>query len=73
MNSAKRNVWIDGSYTSIALEPEFLQALREFAVMRSCSVSGLIRAIATNKKPSTSLASAIRVFLLEYYRNQKRR
>ena len=62
----KRSVVIAGHATSVSLEPEFWEALREMAAADGVSIAGLIRQIDKNLAPSQhrNLSSAIRVFIL---------
>ncbi|MEJ0060678.1 MAG: ribbon-helix-helix domain-containing protein [Terricaulis sp.] len=64
----KRSVRIAGHRTSIALEAEFWDALTQIAVQRDTSLPRLLAEI-DNARAKTedgpSLASAVRVFLLQ--------
>ena len=62
----KRSVVIAGHATSISLEPEFWDALKNIAVEDSLSVAALIRQIDDNIPSSNhrNLSSAIRVYIL---------
>ena len=66
-NSTKRSVYIDGHKTSISLENEFWDALREIARQKNLSASALIATIAKSKN-SDNLSSEIRVFVLDHFR-----
>ncbi len=63
----KRSVVIAGHATSVSLEPEFWEVLREIAIADGLSVAALIRQIDKNILPSDhrNLSSSIRVFLLK--------
>ena len=61
--AVKRSVRIAGHATSVSLEPEFWEALREIAVSRGISVNGLLAAIDFER--SGNLSSAVRVFILD--------
>ena len=67
-NSTKRSVYIDGHKTSISLENEFWDALREIARQKNFSASALIATIAKSKN-SDNLSSAIRVFVLDHFQS----
>ncbi|MBX9805108.1 MAG: ribbon-helix-helix domain-containing protein [Alphaproteobacteria bacterium] len=62
----KRSVVIAGHATSVSLEPEFWEALREIAVRDQLSIAALIRQIDQSLGPSDhrNLSSAIRVYIL---------
>ncbi|MGV8948243.1 MAG: ribbon-helix-helix domain-containing protein [Candidatus Paracaedibacter sp.] len=62
----KRSVVIAGHATSVSLEPEFWDALKNIAVEDSLSVAALIRQIDDNIPSSNhrNLSSAIRVYIL---------
>ena len=61
---AKRSVTIAGHRTSISLEAEFWEGLRELAAARGESLAALIAAIDGRRRERESLSSAIRVFVL---------
>jgi predicted DNA-binding ribbon-helix-helix protein len=64
----KRSVRIAGHRTSIALESEFWDALVQIAAQRQTSLPRLLAEIDTTRAKSEdgpSLASAVRVFLLQ--------
>ncbi|MGH1403681.1 MAG: ribbon-helix-helix domain-containing protein [Alphaproteobacteria bacterium] len=62
----KRNVFVKGKRTSVTLEPQVWNILHEVAEEQSCDVHELCSFIYDRKNPSSSLASAIRVFLISY-------
>jgi len=64
----KRSVSIAGHRTSIALEPEFWQALDALAAARDLSMAGLIREI-DETRAVTNLSSALRLAALAWYRD----
>jgi len=57
--------------TSIALEPAFWDGLKEIAAGRGVSVSKLVSSIKTVRQ-HTNLTSAVRLFVLEHYRDRTR-
>ena len=61
--AVKRSVRIAGHATSVSLEPEFWEALRELARYRGISVNALLAAIDVER--SGNLSSAARVFVLD--------
>ncbi|HEX3535802.1 MAG TPA: ribbon-helix-helix domain-containing protein [Stellaceae bacterium] len=61
--AVKRSVRIAGHATSVSLEPEFWEALREIAVYRRISVNALLVAIDSDR--SGNLSSAVRLFVLD--------
>ncbi len=65
----KRSMRIAGHRTSIALEPEFWEALERIARARPASMPAVIAAIDAKRAeetPDASLASAVRVFVLQH-------
>ena len=66
---AKRSVTIAGHKTSITLEDAFWSGLKEIANRRDISVSDLLAAIDSEREEG-NLSSAIRLFVLDCYRNQ---
>jgi len=65
----KRSIVLLGHKTSISLEDEFWNGLREIAKQRDRTVSDLIAAIDDHRK-HTNLSSAVRLFVLGFYRDQ---
>jgi predicted DNA-binding ribbon-helix-helix protein len=63
----KRSVDIDGHRTSVSMEAPFWDALREIAVKKNLSVNQLIATI--DKDRAGNLSSAIRVYVLQAFRN----
>ena len=65
----KRSVAISGHKTSVSLEPEFWEALREIAIAEGKSVAALIRQIDESLILSErqNLSSEIRVFILKQF------
>lgn len=63
----KRSLTIAGHRTSLALEPEFWQALDEMSASRGLSLANLVREI-DDTHTSGNLTSAIRVAVLDFYR-----
>jgi predicted DNA-binding ribbon-helix-helix protein len=64
----KYSVAIRGHRTSLTVEEPFWDSLREIAQIKSLSLAALIGEIdAQNTGNKTSLSSAVRVYVLEYY------
>ena len=63
----KRSINIAGHKTSVSLEDAFWGALREIAATRKIRLSDLVSTI-DNERQHGNLSSAIRLFILEYYR-----
>ncbi|MFZ0841875.1 MAG: ribbon-helix-helix domain-containing protein [Xanthobacteraceae bacterium] len=55
--------------TSITLEPEFWDALREIAFVRRLPLSRLVGDI-DSRREHANLSSAIRLFILNFFRNE---
>ena len=68
---AKRSLVIAGHKTSVSLEDEFWNSLKEIAGERHMTVAELVAAIDGNRQ-HTNLSSAIRLFVLGVYRDQRR-
>jgi predicted DNA-binding ribbon-helix-helix protein len=63
----KQSVRIHGHNSSVSLEGAFWNALKEIAVAQNISTNALVSKIDTERK-SANLSSAIRVYVVEYYR-----
>ena len=71
MSDIKRSVRIAGHSTSIALEEEFWDALKEIARAEGVSLNALIARIDAARLPKTSnLSRAIRLYVLGYFRGR---
>jgi predicted DNA-binding ribbon-helix-helix protein len=68
-NVFKRSIAFGGHKTSISLEDEFWDALKEIASDRYVMPSDLVADINANRQHA-NLSSAIRVFVLGFYRDQ---
>lgn len=74
MGPVKRSVTIAGHETSISLEPDFWQALREEAERQSLPMNALVARIDADRIEAAgppNLASAIRVWLLRQSRERE--
>jgi predicted DNA-binding ribbon-helix-helix protein len=67
----KRSVIRNGHKSSISLEDQFWDALREIADDRQVAISTLVATIDHNRTTS-NLSSAIRVFVLDHFRRSDR-
>jgi predicted DNA-binding ribbon-helix-helix protein len=63
----KRSIVIAGHKTSVSLEDAFWQGLKQIAAERDVTLSDLVASIDTDRRQG-NLSSAIRLFVLEYYR-----
>ena len=66
---AKRSIVIAGHKTSVSLEDEFWDSLKEIAHERGMTLGTLVAAIDADRQ-HTNLSSAIRLFVLGVYRDQ---
>jgi predicted DNA-binding ribbon-helix-helix protein len=66
-----RSIVIAGHKTSISLEDEFWNSLKEIAGERGMTVAALVAAIDGDRQHA-NLSSAIRLFVLGVYRDQRR-
>jgi predicted DNA-binding ribbon-helix-helix protein len=65
----KRSVSLDGHKTSVSLEDQFWTALKEIAAVKEVNVQELILK-AKSAGESRNLSSAVRLFVLDHYRQQ---
>lgn len=65
----KRSVVLEGHKTSVSLENEFWEGLREIAEHQKSNLSSLVRQIDRDRSKG-NLSSAIRVFVLNYFHAQ---
>ena len=63
----KRSILINGRKTSVSLENEFWDALREIAEHENVAISALVEVI-NQGRDNINLSSAIRVFVFNHYR-----
>jgi predicted DNA-binding ribbon-helix-helix protein len=66
----KRSIVIAGHKTSVSLEDAFWKALKEIAGGRHMTLSDLV-AVIDSKRQHGNLSSAIRLFVLDFYRNPR--
>lgn len=62
-----RNIRLIDYRTSIRLETEIWDALKEVSKLENCKVHDICCYVAIDKDPHASLTSAIRVFLIKYF------
>lgn len=65
----KRSIVIAGHKTSVSLEDAFWQGLKQIAAGRNLTLSDLVAAI-DHDRHQGNLSSAIRLFVLDYYRSR---
>ena len=65
----KRSLTLRGHRTSVSLEDEFWHAFRDIARIKGRAINGLAAEIDANRGTETGLASAIRLYVLMYYRD----
>jgi predicted DNA-binding ribbon-helix-helix protein len=65
----KRSIVVAGHKTSVSLEDEFWRGLKEIAGGRDMTLSDLVATIDTGRQQG-NLSSAIRLFVLDFYRKQ---
>lgn len=66
------NLRVDGHRTSVRLEPEMWAALKEVADYEDCTVNELASLISRRRKVGQNFTSAIRVYLMLYYRKARK-
>ncbi len=64
----RRSVVLNGHHTSVSLEDEFWEALREIADAQECSMNALIAEIDGARRGN--LSSAIRLYVLDDLRSR---
>ncbi|MGH1446148.1 MAG: ribbon-helix-helix domain-containing protein [Cognatishimia sp.] len=65
----KRSLTLKGHRTSVSLEDDFWQAFRDIAAQKSKPINALAAEIDATRDLDTGLASAIRLYVLQHYRN----
>jgi predicted DNA-binding ribbon-helix-helix protein len=60
----KRSFTLAGHRTSVALEPEFWQALAAITASRRCTIAALVAEVDAERGTDRPLASALRIFAL---------
>ncbi|HSI40669.1 MAG TPA: ribbon-helix-helix domain-containing protein [Xanthobacteraceae bacterium] len=64
----KRSIVIAGHKTSVSLEDQFWDALKEIAASRRSTLSEIVASIDTDRNQG-NLSSAIRLYVLGHFRN----
>jgi predicted DNA-binding ribbon-helix-helix protein len=65
----KRSIVIAGRKTSVSLEDDFWNGLKEAAREHKRTLSDLVSSIDV-RRSNTNLSSAVRIFVLDYFRSQ---
>ncbi len=70
----KRSIIVAGHKTSVSLEDAFWHGLKDIATARGLTLSALVAMIDTDRHQGNhgNLSSAIRLFVLDHYRSQRR-
>ena len=66
----KRSFTIKGHRTSISIEAPFWEALHQAAEAKRTTLSALVASI-DKERGQSGLSSAVRVWVLDYFRNQQ--
>lgn len=66
----KRSLTLRGHRTSVSLEEPFWQAFREIARAQARPINALAAEIDAARDPATGLASALRLYVLGWYRER---
>ena len=64
----KRSIVVGGHKTSVSLEEAFWNGMKEISRIRSMTLSELVGEIDTSRQQG-NLSSAIRLFVLDHFRN----
>lgn len=62
---------VAGRKTGVSLEDEFWDALKKIATERGTTLPRLVTSIKHDRREGRNLSSAIRVFVLGYYQDQR--
>jgi predicted DNA-binding ribbon-helix-helix protein len=65
----KRSIVVSGHKTSVSLEDAFWSGIKEIASGRNITLSDLVTTVDSDRQQG-NLSSAIRLFVLDFYRNQ---
>jgi predicted DNA-binding ribbon-helix-helix protein len=68
----KRSIFLASHKTSVSLENDFWNALKEIAGDRHVTLSELVGSISAQRQ-NGNLSSALRLFVLEFYRDKAER
>jgi predicted DNA-binding ribbon-helix-helix protein len=69
---AKRSIVFNGHKTSLSLEDEFWNALKEIANKRAMRLPHLVAEI-DERRGHGNLSSAVRLFVLDYYQRLRKK
>ncbi|MBP5485312.1 MAG: ribbon-helix-helix domain-containing protein [Alphaproteobacteria bacterium] len=64
----KISLSLSGHQTSISLEPEFIDALQYISKLTRQPIAKIIDEIDENRDINTNLSSAVRIWILKYFR-----
>ncbi len=65
----KLSISLSGHQTSLSLEPEFVAALHDIAKAKNKPIAKIIDEIDESRTLGTNLSSAVRIWILQYFRN----
>lgn len=65
----KRSIVVAGHKTSVSLEEAFWSGMKEISKLRDMTLAELVGEI-DDKREQDNLSSAIRLFVLDYFRNR---
>jgi predicted DNA-binding ribbon-helix-helix protein len=65
----KRSIVVAGHKTSVSLEEAFWNGMKEISGLRNMTLSELVGEIDNNRQQG-NLSSAIRLFVLDYFKNR---
>ena len=65
----KRSIVVGGHKTSVSLEEAFWNGMKEISALRNMTLSELVGEIDGNRQQG-NLSSAIRLFVLDYFKNR---
>jgi len=65
---AKRSITVAGHRTSVSVEEPFWHALADIAAAKGMSVTAVTAEIDRKRSAGTNLSSAIRLYVLDWYR-----
>jgi predicted DNA-binding ribbon-helix-helix protein len=67
----KRSITVAGHRTSISLEEPFWQALSDIAAVKRMSLAGVVVEIDRERPAGVNLSSAVRLFVLDWFRSAR--
>jgi predicted DNA-binding ribbon-helix-helix protein len=66
----KRSVLVRGHKTSVSLEEPFWNGLKEIAASRGQPLTAVLQRVDHDRLDNSNLSSAVRLFVLEHYRDR---